>query len=198
MEISEDQILELKNKIQELERKLEEDKGSYPRKKIEQKMPIHEIYHWEAPDRIELAHSKGWYTAVATISIITIFFALINSNFMLVLAVIAIVLLIYVINSVPAKQVRNSITNKGIKIAEDHYLWSDIDYFWVSERGGKLVINIEQREYRGRLYALVGDGDINRIVTEMIKYEDYREPKGLINFLVDGKSKKITDFMIQN
>ncbi|MBD3362778.1 hypothetical protein GF362_03595 [Candidatus Dojkabacteria bacterium] len=191
------QIETLKKKVEELEKELKENKKLAKKAKEDEKKPIYNLYSWKAPDRIVVEHSKTWYTIVVTIAVIGIFYALLTYNFLFILAILAIIFLIYAINVVPPLEMQNHITNKGVRVGDELYLWKDIDYFWVTERHDQLLLNIELKNYGGRVILLVGEADINKILVEMVKHEDYREPKGLaslISRLVEGKHKKLTEF----
>ncbi|MCA9385387.1 hypothetical protein KC717_01930 [Candidatus Dojkabacteria bacterium] len=192
-----EQLTELKQQIERLEKELSSDAEGANTISSNTNVPIKELYAWEAPDRITLVKSKAWYTTLATTAGVVIFIALLIENFFLIPAILAIIFLIYVMNTVPPKNIRNIITNKGVQIDSEFYLWKDIECFWVSEREGEMIINVELTDYKGRIMLLLGKGDINSILTEMIKHEDYREPKGIgsvMSRLVDGKNKKLTDF----
>jgi multisubunit Na+/H+ antiporter MnhG subunit len=190
-------IEELKGRIAELEKKLLVDKDfSKQVQKIEEK-PLHDIYTWTAPDRIVPRKPKSWYTIVGLISIVCIFLSILMGNFMLVFAILAIIFLIYVISTVPSQIVECAITNKGVRVQDEVFLWNDIDHFWISKRDEQLVINIELKEFKGRIIVLVGSGDVDRIVMEMVKHEDYREPKGfeaIVHKVTEGEYKKFTEF----
>lgn len=199
MTSSKEQLEALKNQIAELESKLESEKSEKADKiSVDDSRPIKNIYSWKAPDRIYPKRTKNWYIVVSVFAIITIFLSLIFQNFTLILAVLAIIFLVYALYTVPPNIIENTITNKGVKSGDQFFLWKDTDYFWLAERNDEFIVNIELKNYEGRINLLVGEGNINRIITELIKSEDYREPKGFSGFIdriTSGKHKKISEFI---
>lgn len=192
-----EELEQLKAKIKLLEDKLNSDSSLKEKIQKEETTPLQKIYEWEAPDRVHIKRDKMWFTKVIVIISISVLFAFLTENYMLIVAVLALGFFLYIASSTSPRIVKNAITNKGVMIDDNHKIWDEIDYFWVSERGGELVLNIELKELKGRLILLKGNGDINRIVFEMIKHEKYKEPSGLyslISTVTEGKRKKLVDF----
>jgi hypothetical protein len=187
----------LKNKIAELEKKILTDQvHQIEQRKIEE-APLHKLYEWTAPDRVNIKRTPKWYNTVIGISAVTIIFAFLTSNYVLIVAVIAMAFFVYVSTATPPQIQRLAVTNKGILIDSKIHYWGDIDFFWVSEKDKNLLVNIELKNMKGRVVLLQGNGDITKIVTEMLNHEQYREPTGLytlISNFTDGQGKKITDF----
>lgn len=183
-------ITELKNKIEELEKKIDDSNSAELSNE-----PLKSIYSWEAHDRITMSDNKNWYLTVSVISVLSILFSLLTQNFLLVVIIIGLVFIVYLINTSTPLVIKNHITNKGIRISNELYSWVDIKHFWISERNGHTIINLELIEQKGRIFVLIGDGDVYKIVNHILEYEEYKEPKGIINSIAEGKVKKITEFM---
>lgn len=187
----------LKKKIELLEKQISLDsENKINQQKIEQE-PLFKIYGWTAPDRINIRRTPKWYNGLIIGVVLTILFAILTNNYILILVVVALGFFVYVSTAVPPQIQNLAVTNKGILVDEKMYYWTDIEYFWVSEKDKNLVINIELKDLKGRLVLLQGNGDITRIVTEMLNHEQYREPTGLYTFIsnfTDGRGKKITEF----
>jgi hypothetical protein len=192
------ELEELKNRIGELEKELKENKVAKKKAKKEESMPIHDVYTWHAPDRVYTERTSTWYIVVAFVACFSIVVAFLLGNWPSILAICAIIILVYVLNVIPPNTIKLAVTNRGIRIEEELFLWNDIEYFWVSERSGQLVLNIHLLNQAGRVVALIGSGDVNKILKEIIKHEEYREPRGmegLISSLLEGRRKRLTDFL---
>jgi hypothetical protein len=194
METNSDQIEQLKKQIEKLESQIEGNSETKSEIKKEEESPLYDIYSWRAA--VYFNKDKNWFTLMSIISVISVILALLFENFMLVFVIIAMGFYIYVLNTIKPITLRNSITNKGIRIENELFLWSDIDYFWISEKDKELLINLELLHLKGRRTILVGKGDLNKILVELTKHEDYREPTGLAAFVSrinTGRYKKLTE-----
>lgn len=171
---------------------------------IDEKAPIRSIYKWQAPERIYEPKNREWYVGVAAIAMIVIVYAALTNNFGLIFAIIALMLFIYAVNTIPPKQVMHEITNKGIKTHGSLYTWKNIDVFWVSHRGNHVVINFEVRVSRNDLYtqrliALKGSGNTKTIVQELVKHVDYltskEAPTNPVAKFMEGKYQPLITFI---
>jgi hypothetical protein len=187
----------LKKKIEELEKQVTSNSSHMAEQRKIEEAPLFKLYEWTAPDRINVRRTIKWYNTVIAISAIAIIFAILTSNYILILVIVALGFFVYVSTATPPQIQKLAVTNKGILVDEKIFYWTDIEYFWVSERDKNLAINIELRNLKGRIVLLQGDGEITKIVTEMLNHEQYREPTGLYTFIsnmTDGRGKKITEF----
>lgn len=194
METNSEQIEQLKKQIENLEKQIQNDNSTKEEIKHEEENPLYDIYTWKSA--VYFNKDKNWFTFMSILSVFSVILALLFENFMLVFVIIAVGFYIYVLNTIKPITLRNSITNKGMRIEDEIYLWSDIDYFWVSEKDGELLINLELKNFKGRRTILVGKGDVNKILVELTKHEDYKEPTGftaLIARMNTGRYKKFTE-----
>lgn len=190
---SKNKIEELEKKINQLENQLLNQKDKKKTKKTE---ILTKIYKWKAPNRIYINHTKSWYIIVSIIAIITILTSLLTENFILVVVVITVIILLYAINSVPPTEIEHEITNLGIKTNENLIYWKDIEYFWITERSQQKILNIELKEHKGRKIYIIGKGNLEKIAEELLANIEYRTPKGFEGFIsnfTEGKAKNITD-----
>lgn len=194
MDQDSEKLEQLKAKIEDLEKRLEADSNNETEIRKEEETPLFDIYTWRSA--VYFNKDKSWFTLMTVFSVISVLLALLFENFMLVFVIIAVGFYIYVLNTIKPITLRNSITNKGIRIDDELYLWNDIDYFWISEKDNELLINLELKFFKGRRTILVGKGDMNKILFELTKHEDYRQPSGfaaIVARLNTGRYKKFTE-----
>ena len=109
-------------------------------------------------------------------------------------------MLLYALNTFPPKIIEYEILNKGIKAFDKIFVWNRIESFWVSKRSGQYVLNINLLEGNmNRMILLVGDGNADTIVQELVKHIDYINPGGtrqdLISKMTEGKHVPLTAFL---
>ncbi len=192
-------IDELRNQIDELEAKIR-DAEMAANARLEEAAPIRTLYRWNAPERLYTPKSRNWYVGIAFIVVIIVAYSALTGNYLLILALIMLLMLIYALNTFPPKMVEHEITNKGLKTFNKIYMWNKIESFWVSERSKEYVININLIEGQvNRMILLVGEGDVSTIVTELVKRVDYINPGGtkqdILSKLTEGKHIPLTQFL---
>jgi len=115
---------------------------------------------------------------VAGVAMAIIVVAALTNNFGLIFAVVAVILFVYALNTIPPKTVTHEITNKGIKTHGQLYSWKNVIAFWVSERGRHKVIYMEVRESINdinydRMVLLAGKADLKKVVSYLVQHVDY-------------------------
>jgi hypothetical protein len=190
-------LSKLREEIDTLEIQLTENK----RKELilaEERSQLKSIYKWKAPERPFNPKSKNWYIGAFSIAIVAIILAILTETYLLVVAIIAVLVVVYAMNTVPPEIFEYEITNKGVKIANQMHLWRQIPRFWIADRGGDIFINFEALANEPRIIILAGEGNINIIAKELVKYIDYLSPaevsSDFLMRLVEGKHKNISDF----
>jgi len=168
--------------------------------RLEQSAAIRSIYKWKAPERIFDPKGRKWYITVAFITILIVAYSALTGNYLLILALIMLLMLLYALNTFPPKILEHEITNKGLKIFEQIHTWNRIESFWVAKRSNQYVLNINLADRRvNRIIILVGQGDPNIIVQELVKRVDYINPGGtkqdILSRLTEGKHIPLTKFL---
>lgn len=149
------------------------------------------IYKWTAPHRYWSPRDKNWYLGYSVFYTVIIFLAALTEQYLLILALIALLLLIFVQASIPPEIHSYEITNRGLKAYDTLFRWRDIEHFWVTEKveGGMLTrINKLNDKYRmihldlptkvpPRLTILVGNGDEQELVFHLLEYIPYADPE---------------------
>lgn len=195
-------IKELREEIRKLDAQIS---GAQNLQKVleEEKKPLYVYYSWKSPERIFAPKDRRWYIIVSSISMFVIVLALLTNNFGLVFAVIALILLVYSLHSVPPAEVSHELTNKGLNTFSRLIKWRDISSFWASRRSGHTLLNLsikeENIESSERLIILLGDGDLQRIVRYMTQFVDYlpseASQNGLLSSLVEGEIVQLSEFL---
>lgn len=172
----------------------------------EEAQTLETVYTWKAPERLFSPKSRDWYVWVSGFAVVAIALSALTNNFGLVIAIIAIVFLIYTLNTTPPRIVTHEITNKGLKLDGGLYLWRMIESFWVVKREGQYLIHLDIRESERnvtdipkRHILLGGEGDIKFIVSYIVQYVDYltsREAStGLLSTLIIGEYQPLLPFL---
>lgn len=163
--------------MEELDREIKAQK-KLTRTLVEEQQPVSTLYTWTAPERDYNPKTKRWYVAMAGIALIFIVLAALTKNYLLIFTIIALIVVMYTINTIPPHDVKHQITNKGIYSFSTIFLWKNILAFWVTTRGTRSFLHLE---YRGKandadfktMVILVGSGNLVKIVTYLVAHVDY-------------------------
>ncbi len=189
----------LRAQIDYLEEKIRQaEKASVS--KLEQADPLQTIYKWESPERLHTKKNKTWYTIVYFFTSIIVAYSALTHNYLLILALIMLLVLLYALDSFPPKMITHEILNQGIKTMNKIYSWDRIVEFWVTERSGQYVLNFTLLDEQvPRMIILAGKGDINKIVRELVLRIDYKNPGGtkqdIFSRITEGKHLPVTQFL---
>lgn len=191
-------LSKLRGEIDQLEQNINEAK----RKELilsEERADMKILYKWIAPERPFNPKSKNWYITVFGFSIVVIILSVLTQTYLLILAVLAVLVVIYAQNTVVPPTFEMQITNKGVRVSDKLYLWRKIPQFWITQRGEDLFINFAvEGENIPRLTILSGDGDVNIITKELVRFIDYLSPDEVggdfLFRLVEGRPKHINEF----
>ncbi|MBN1331563.1 hypothetical protein JW978_01605 [Candidatus Dojkabacteria bacterium] len=167
---------------------------------LEEAAPLQTLLKWKAPERLYTQRGRPWYVTVAFITVIIIAYSALTGNYLLIVALITLLILLYAMNALPPRVIEHEITNKGLKTFDKIYTWNKIEGFWVSKRAGQFVMNIDLfDESIGRMILLLDPKQASEIVGELVKRVDYINPGGtgqdIISKLTEGKHVPITEFL---
>lgn len=170
------------------------------------------VYNWAATDRHWSPRGRNWYLGYAVTFVILITLAALTEQYFLILALIALLFLLYAQASSPPRSMRHEITSLGLKAFDQLFRWSDISGFWVSEKveGGIIApitglkqsyrqVNFEMpKKNPSRLSLLIGDGDEEKIVFSLLEYIPYSEDQEVGNDFISrqiyGKHLPLKDY----
>ena len=194
LEIKSKEILEEEEKIQK----------NMSQRLLKAKQPIETVFTWKAPERFFEKKETRWFVIVSAIALFVIVMAAMTNNFVLIFAIICLVLVIYSLYTIPPKIIEHQITNKGIYTLNTLYPWSNMAYFWISQRGGQFIINVQYRKratdfnYQ-RMFLLIPQKDYKAVALYMSDYTDYLGPeeisRGILSTFAEGKYISLKDIL---
>lgn len=168
----------------------------------EERKPIFSVYKWISPERVFEPKDKKWYLIVSSISMFIIVLSLLTENYGLVVAVVALIVLLYALNSVTPQKISHEITNKGISLNSVLYTWKKFSKFWISTRGEHAFLNIiveEKDNQEEQLITYLGDADVKKIVSYLSQYVDYITETETTNNIISnslfGKTEPLSKFI---
>lgn len=189
-------IAELKEEISKLERELEKDKKGEKRKegqetKEERRVPLKILYAWKSPSRVFVPRDKVWFLKIATIALLCILFFAFLQDFVVILVICVIVLIAFLLASVPPDKVDHQITTRGIMSIDKMYEWKELRDFWVAKKLGHKILYIRTKlPFPTRLMMLIKGREEIKIIRHLLKYIDfgeYKEKQGWLSKLSEGE-----------
>jgi hypothetical protein len=169
-----------------------------------EKKQLETVYEWEAPERVFTPKSKRWFAIVGIFALCLIAVSALTNNFILIFAIIALVLVLYTLYTIPPHKTKHQITNKGLYTMNSLFLWKNILTFWVTQRDGEKLIHMEYKgratdSYYRRMVILLGKGNLKTITAYLVQYIDYLGPneidQGVITSWTDGQYMPIVQIV---
>ncbi|MFZ5365856.1 MAG: DUF5673 domain-containing protein [Patescibacteria group bacterium] len=147
--------------------------GSAQDKPIEV-LPVREVktlLSWKAPIRPFKTRNREFWTTVGSIAFLLAVILLFIKEWLLIVVIAALIFVYYVLSSVPPEEIEHQITNRGVRFASKEYLWEEISQYWISEKWGQKILNLETKfRFPGRLELLFKVGDEGKIREILKKY----------------------------
>lgn len=132
------------------------------------------LLSWSSPARLFKKRDADYFKTIGAIVFLLTIILVFASEYVLVVAMLSMVFLIYVLSTVPPENVEHRITNLGIESAGHYYRYEEFAEFWFEDQWGqtKLVL----RPYRGVLTIVLLKPDMKEDVRVLLgKYIPYRE-----------------------
>lgn len=148
------------------------------------------LYKWTSAQRFfkPLDKKKFWIVLTAVVVFMVILAILGNYGFML--AIGALMFLIYAVGTIPPTDVENIITNKGIEVGHAKYEWEKLEYYWFSRRDDHTFLNVDTRvSFPGRLMMIVTEEQmeyVHEALKNRLPYLDIRR-QGRLNATINGE-----------
>lgn len=193
-------ISDIKLKLQSLQAQLDQAEKSAEVRKLEA-APLQTILRWDAPNRVYVERGRPWYVTISFLFMVAIAFAAITKEPLLILALLALMALVYVSASIKPKLVGHEITNKGIRTNNQLYQWRSIEGFWISRRAGQqiLIVDLRGNVNPNRILLLIGSADPVKILEILNKHIPYLTRKeigeDIVNIFTLGEYEPITKFL---
>jgi hypothetical protein len=187
-------IEDLKKKIEELESQIKQTKrGVKPStmaKSAKKFTSKKDLFTWKAPARVFVKHDRAWYLKIATIALVFILIFAYLGDFVVIFVVCTIVLIAFLLGSVPPDDVTHKITNKGIETFDKLYKWEELEEFWIADKSKKRLIHVRTNlNFPPRLLMLIDKKSENKVVKILGTHLDYKEfdgKQGWVSKLTDG------------
>jgi hypothetical protein len=148
------------------------------------------LYKWTSAQRFfkPLDKKKFWIVVAATVVFMVVLAILGNYGFML--AIGALVFLVYVVGTIPPVDVENVITNNGIEVGNAKYGWEKLEYYWFSKRDDQIFLNVDTLiSLPGRLMMIVTEEQMeyaHQALRNQLPYLDLRK-QGRLNATINGE-----------
>ena len=155
---------------------------------------IKTLVSWKSPLRVFKKRDKKHFTnlimVVFLISGVLIFF----KEFLLVGVILTLVFVTYVTSTVEPPEFEHKITTKGITSGGHTYPWEELKEFWLVQKDGQTIINVDTKvRFPGRLFIVLNEEIVEEVRTSLSRYISFREePKVIwLDQVTDWFSKKL-------
>jgi hypothetical protein len=141
---------------------------------IPRPQPEEVIFDWTAESRPYKKRNKQYYTTVALIVFLVSLILFFAGQFLPIAVVITAAFLAYVLSSVPPHKTDILITTYGVRFDEQLYHWQELGRFWIDQRQGQDVVNIELGRFPHRITLVFDKKDEQTIVgvlSEVLLFE---------------------------
>ncbi|PJE67206.1 hypothetical protein COU95_03610 [Candidatus Shapirobacteria bacterium CG10_big_fil_rev_8_21_14_0_10_40_9] len=159
-------------------------------------LPVREVktlLSWKAPIRPFKTRNREFWTTVGSIAFLLAVILLFIKEWLLIAVIAAIIFVYYVLSSVPPEEIEHQITNRGVRFAGNEYLWEEISQFWISEKWGQKILNLETKfRFPGRLellFKIEDEGKIREILKKYLPEET--PPPSFLDRASSWLSKKV-------
>lgn len=134
------------------------------------------LLSWKAPSRPFKKRDKEFWTTVLMIVFLVSVILLFLKEWFLIATIMAMIFVYYVLSTVPPEEIEYQLTNRGIRFIKTEYPWESLYRFWISEKWGQKVLQVEGRTgLTGRLMLMLGNQDELKVKEIMGKYLLYEE-----------------------
>lgn len=134
-----------------------------------------EVYlSWSSPSRLFKKRDAEFYKTIGAIVFLLTIILIFASEFVLVLAMLSIVFLVYVLSTVPPENVDHRITNLGIESAGHYYRWEELFEFWFESQWGQTFLVLKPL-FGSRIIILLGVQDKEKVRELLTKHIPFRE-----------------------
>jgi hypothetical protein len=141
----------------------------------EDQMKEPEVYlSWSSPSRLFKKRDTEFYKTIGAIVFLLTIILVFASEFVLVLAMLSIVFLVYVLSTVPPENVDHKITNLGMESAGHYYRWEELIEFWFEEQWGQGLLVLKP-QLGPRIVILLGGEKKEKVRELLAKHIPFRE-----------------------
>ncbi len=161
----------------DLKKKDEEEQKPPVTDKLKEIPPNREVLlSWDAPTRVFTPRDPQYYKRVLSIVFVVALLLVIAGQFLLLGLIVSVVVLLYVLSSVPPERVKHEIDNYGVYYLGKEYYWGDLKFFFFTRDGGYDVLNVDTKEpYPGRLFLVLEGISIDKVKEVLSKQLPFRQ-----------------------
>lgn len=145
------------------------------------------IISWEAPEYVEHKKSADWYWWLSLIAVGLLIFSAYERSFLFGVLVVLGWFTIMLYSARAPQIIKISISDKGIIVEKNLYLWTNIKSFWIFDKIYKKEISLElKRAFMPYLKVPLGGTDISKVREILLKFIPEKEQEeSLIDNLSD-------------
>ncbi|MBI2620938.1 hypothetical protein HYW61_01795 [candidate division WWE3 bacterium] len=150
---------------------------------------------WEAKTKSPSTPNKKSLRAFVIIGAVVILLFALMQEFLLILALVSLAFVGYILSATPGEVVSHEISNYGVSFAGQLYRWSQLKYFFFSEKPDSLTLCIDTVEILpGRLFLAIDASSKEKVKDIVGVYLAFleEEPKTLIDKAYDVISDKLS------
>lgn len=151
-----------------------DEQAARPRGELKEEKREEVHLSWSSPSRLFKRRDKEFFTNIGAIVFLLTVILVFAREYLLIMAVLSIVFLIYVLSTVPPEEVLHRITNLGIESAGHFYRWETLAEFWFEEQWGQTLL-ILRPIFGSRIIILLGDQDKAKARQLIAKNIPFRE-----------------------
>ncbi len=89
------------------------------------------FYSWHFPEFEKQVRSSAWYISVAVLTLIFLFLAFLDNNFLFAVIIVMAVVIIFLQSGKEPQDLKIEITEGGVKIEDKIYPYKDINKFFI-------------------------------------------------------------------
>lgn len=151
------------------------------------------LLSWQAPARVFKKRSREFWSTALSIAFLLGVILFFIKEWLLIIVIVSAIFVYYVLSNVPPENIEHQITNRGIRTAGRSYSWEEFLQFWVCQRHGQKILNLETiMRIPGRLELLLGDQDEKKVKDLLLKYLPEEEaPPSFLDRSASWLSEKI-------
>ena len=148
---------------------------------------VKSLLEWSAPLRVFKPLDRENFTRLVVWSLVLSLVLIFFKEFVLVLAIFALLFFSYVMGTVPPQVIKHRITENGLTTAGHAYLWSELKDFYFIKRLGQTILMADTSVRPARLILVlqgVGQEEVKKTLSPFISYRE-EVPRGTLDSLTE-------------
>jgi len=145
--------------------------------------PMHELktlLAWSAPGRPFEKKSKEYFLNILIIMLLIEVILFLFSQYVLMALVMALVFLVYALNTVAPHDFHYKVTSEGLMVEDHFFLWQELyDFYFKTQYGSTVLVVGTKAWYPGELTLVLGSlhqGQVRDVLLHFLPYREYVKP----------------------